>query len=57
MASHTKDNVMVGWVRVEVEEELAKLNVHGDHELGPFFLLRVLSGRKLDVSLKIRWRH
>jgi len=54
LASHTKDDVMVGWVRVGVEEELAKLNVHGDHELGPFFLLRVLSGRKLDVSLKIK---
>jgi hypothetical protein len=36
-----------------VEEELAKLNVDGDHELGPFFFC-VLSGRKLDVSLKIR---
>ncbi len=45
---------MVGWVRVGVEEELAKLNVHGDHEMGSFFLLRVLRGMKLDVSLKIR---
>jgi hypothetical protein len=46
LANHKKDDIMARWVRVRVEEELAKLNVHGDHELGSeghFFLLHVPS--------------
>jgi hypothetical protein len=43
LANHKKENVIAGWVRVGVEKELAKLNVHGDHELGSFFLFALCS--------------